>query len=104
MLQSVPPTRTFRGAAIGTDRRQRWNELSALLDTVSRRGVRALGVEQLKQLCRLYRQVTIDLSQARAAGEDPAVLQYLNSLGARAHGQVYSVRRLSLRPLLTFVG
>jgi len=66
--------------------------------------VRALSVEQLKQLCRLYRQVTIDLSQARAAGEDAAVLQYLNSLAARAHGQVYSVRRLSLRPLLTFVG
>jgi len=64
--------------------------------------VRALTVEQVKQLCRLYRQVTIDLSQARAAGEDPSLLQYLNSLAARAHGQIYSARRVNLRPLLAF--
>jgi uncharacterized membrane protein SpoIIM required for sporulation len=60
-------------------------------------------VEQLKQLCRLYRQVTIDLSQARAAGEDPRIIAYLNSLAVRAHGQVYSTRRVSLRPLWTFI-
>jgi uncharacterized membrane protein SpoIIM required for sporulation len=57
----------------------------------------------VKRLCSLYRQVTIDLSQARAAGDDPTVLLYLNALAARAHGQVYAARRLRLRPLLQFV-
>jgi uncharacterized membrane protein SpoIIM required for sporulation len=70
---------------------------------VSLRGIRALTVKEVKQLCRLYRQVTIDLSQARAAGDDPALLQYLNSLAARAHGQVYTTKRVSLRPLFQFV-
>jgi uncharacterized membrane protein SpoIIM required for sporulation len=70
---------------------------------VSTRGIRTLTVDEVKQLCRLYRQVTIDLSQARAAGEDPALLQYLNSLAARAHGQVYTTRRLNLQPLFGFV-
>jgi uncharacterized membrane protein SpoIIM required for sporulation len=70
---------------------------------MNRSGVKSLTVEGVKQLCRLYRQVTIDLSQARAAGEDPALLQYLNSLAARAHGQIYSARRLTLLPLLTFI-
>jgi uncharacterized membrane protein SpoIIM required for sporulation len=70
---------------------------------VSSRGIGALTVKQIKQVCRLYRQVTIDLSQARAAGDDPAVLQYLNSLAARAHGQVYTTKRVSLRPFLRFI-
>jgi uncharacterized membrane protein SpoIIM required for sporulation len=58
---------------------------------------------QVKRLCHLYRQVAIDLSQARAAGDDPSVLLYLNSLAARAHGQVYAAKRLSIRPLFEFI-
>jgi uncharacterized membrane protein SpoIIM required for sporulation len=91
------------GAAIRTDRRARWTELTKLLDRTSRRGVAALSVEEVKRLCSLYRQVTIDLSQARAAGEDPPVLLYLNALAARAHGQIYAAKRLGLRPLFRFV-
>ncbi len=84
-------------------RRERWDQFSALLDRLRLRGIRSLTVEQVKQLCRLYRHVTIDLSQARAAGEDPALMQYLNSLAARGHGQIYTTRGLSLRPLLQFI-
>jgi uncharacterized membrane protein SpoIIM required for sporulation len=91
------------GTAIRTDRRARWTELSALLDRVGRRGVGALTAEQVKRLCRLYRQLTIDLSRARAAGDDPALLLYLNALAARAHGQVYAAKRVSIRPLFAFV-
>ncbi|MCE9564465.1 MAG: stage II sporulation protein M [Planctomycetes bacterium] len=65
--------------------------------------MRSLSVEEVKQLCRLYRQVTIDLSQARASGDDPSVLLYLNSLVARTHGQVYAAKQITLWPLLTFV-
>ncbi|MFO0823069.1 MAG: stage II sporulation protein M [Gemmataceae bacterium] len=57
----------------------------------------------MKRLCHLYRQVAIDLSQARAAGDDPSVLLYLNSLAARAHGQVYAAKRVSIRPLFEFI-
>lgn len=85
------------------DRRARWTELSALLDTIGRGGAGTLPAERIKRLCRLYRQVTIDLSQAREAGDDPVLIQYLNTLAARAHGQVYAARRLTLRPLILFV-
>ncbi|HEV3385575.1 MAG TPA: stage II sporulation protein M [Gemmata sp.] len=57
----------------------------------------------MKRLCRLYRQVAIDLSHARTADEDPSLIQYLNSLAARAHGQVYVSKPLSLLPLFKFV-
>jgi len=91
-----------RRPAIRENCRQRWIELSALLDRIGRRGAAVLPVEQIKRLCSLYRQVTIDLSQARASGADPAVLQYLNALAARAHGQVYATSRASLGPLVNF--
>src|SRR5437870_61478 len=70
---------SHRERAIRGNRNQRWAELTALLDSVGRRGASVLEVDQIKRLCSLYRQVTIDLSQARAAGDDPAVIAYLNA-------------------------
>src|SRR5205823_3758985 len=81
----------------------RWRELKALLDRVDRGGLAALSAAEVKALGRLYRQVTIDLSRARTASDDPALVRYLNALAARAHGRVYTTRRVELRPLLTFV-
>jgi uncharacterized membrane protein SpoIIM required for sporulation len=85
------------------DRRQRWRYLRELLDRVDRTGVGGLSVLEVKQLGRLYRQVTIDLSQARTAGDDPDLLRYLNALAVRAHGRVYSSQGVGLRPLVAFV-
>jgi uncharacterized membrane protein SpoIIM required for sporulation len=82
---------------------ERWDKLRLLLDRVDRRSVGALSVAEVKHLCRLYRQVTIDLSQARTDGADPGVVRYLNHLAARAHGRVYASKRVDLRPLFTFV-
>src|SRR5947209_2676676 len=83
--------------------RQRWAYLSELLDRFDRGGVRKLSVTELKQIGRLYRQVTIDLSRARADGRDPELVQFLNALAVRAHGRIYSTRKISLRPLAAFV-
>ncbi len=81
----------------------RWAELTQLLDIVDRFGLRALSADRVRRLCQLYRQVTIDLSRARAEGDDPVRVQYLNLLAARAHGQVYAARPVDLRALFTFV-
>ena len=102
MIES-PVGRPTEGKEIRADRRDRWDELTALLDRSSRRGIGALSADEVKRLCSLYRQVTIDLSQARAAGDDAPVLLYLNALAARAHGQIYSTKRMALRPLVRFV-
>src|SRR5207244_2072139 len=80
-----------------------WRELSGLLDRVDRRGVTALSAPEIKRLTGLYRQVTIELSRTRSAGEDPARIRYLNQLAARAHGRVYSTGRVDLRPALEFI-
>jgi uncharacterized membrane protein SpoIIM required for sporulation len=83
--------------------RQRWQRLSWLLDQVDRRGWRALSTGDIKNLCRLYRHVTIDLSRARTGGEDPDLVRYLNGLAARAHGHVYRTRPIHGGALLTFI-
>lgn len=82
---------------------ERWRELTQLLNRISFGGVAALKVEQVKRLCRLYRHVTIDLSKARTHSDDPELVQYLNQLAARAHGQVYRPRPVGLLPLQAFV-
>ena len=85
------------------DQLQRWKELTDLLDRADRAGLRALSVEEVKRICRLYRHATIDLSHARSDGGDPELVGYLNSLAARAHGCVYRSERVDIAPLFTFV-
>lgn len=82
--------------------RERWHELTQLLNRLDR-GIRTLSVAEVQQVCRLYRQVTIDLSRARADGGDLDRVRFLNALAARAHGAVYRARRVGLRPLATFI-
>jgi uncharacterized membrane protein SpoIIM required for sporulation len=83
--------------------RQRWQTLGALLDRAERRGLGSLSVAEVQQLGRLYRQVAIDLSRARAGGADPDEVRFLNNLAARAHGQVYRPRRGDPRVVLWFL-
>jgi uncharacterized membrane protein SpoIIM required for sporulation len=85
------------------DQRRRWNALTQLLNRSDFGGLEVLTVGEVKQLCRLYRQVSIDLSQARTSGSDPDLVHYLNGLAARAHGRVYASRRVDIRPALAFV-
>ena len=81
----------------------RWQELTQLLDRIDRHGLKGLSTAQIRRLCQLYRQVTIDLSRARAEADDPVLVQYLNLLAARAHGQVYAAQPVDLRGLVTFI-
>jgi uncharacterized membrane protein SpoIIM required for sporulation len=83
--------------------RQRWQELAELLERADGSGLNALTVEELKQLCRLYKHVTMDLSRARTDNDNPELVRYLNYLSARAHGHVYRARTLNLRPVLGFI-
>lgn len=79
------------------DRRRRWDDLADLLTRVDRRGVASLPTVQVKRLGALYRQETVDLSQARAAADDPGLVHFLNALTARAHGRVYAAKPLRSR-------
>ncbi len=85
------------------NQRDRWDALTQLLDRADHQGLEKLSVAELKQLCRLYRHVTIDLSRARTDGDDPELIRYLNYLAARAHGRVYRTRPVHIGPLFAFL-
>lgn len=79
-------------------KRDDWDRLTALLDQCDARGLSSLAPEELRELSRLYRSASSDLSLARARGRQDLAL-YLNQLVGRAHGRVYS-RPPTRRPRL----
>jgi len=81
----------------------RWEMLTVLLNRTDRHGLGALSVSEVKELCRMYRQTAIDLSRARADGDDPELVSFLNHLVARAHGRVYSTRRVEFGVVFEFI-
>jgi uncharacterized membrane protein SpoIIM required for sporulation len=70
-----------------------WTELEDLIDRVDRRGLRGLSAEELTRLPLLYRATLSSLSVARSISLDKNLLDYLESLAARAYFAVYGTRR-----------
>lgn len=74
------------------ERETSWRELARLVEQVERRGFRSLGPQALARLPMLYRAAVASLGVARVACLDRNLLEYLESLCARAHLCVYSPR------------
>ncbi len=70
-------------------RRERWQELDALLATIETKRLRALNRADLKRLGQLYRAVSSDLALAQTNFPQSDVTQMLNQLAARTHPFVY---------------
>jgi uncharacterized membrane protein SpoIIM required for sporulation len=83
----------LKSAAFRAEREASWRELEGLVARVERRGVRALSARELARLPGLYRAAVSSLSVARAISLDRNVLEYLESLCARAYLVVYGTRR-----------
>jgi uncharacterized membrane protein SpoIIM required for sporulation len=70
-----------------------WTELSDLSERVLRRGLTALGEEELERLPRLYRAAVASLAVARRTALDRALVHYLDALAARAYLAIYGTRK-----------
>lgn len=70
-----------------------WRELERLVDRAERSGVRSLPAEQVARLPLLYRATLSSLSVARAISLDRNLVDYLESLCARAYFCVYGTTR-----------
>ncbi|HSN89846.1 MAG TPA: stage II sporulation protein M [Anaeromyxobacteraceae bacterium] len=94
----------LKSAAFRAEREASWRELERLVGEVERRGVRGLPAQDLSRLPVLYRAVLSSLSVARAISLDRNVLEYLESLSARAYLAVYGSRRHLREALSDFFG
>ncbi|MHC4341384.1 MAG: stage II sporulation protein M [Planctomycetota bacterium] len=75
------------------EREKTWRRLERLVARVEKSGLHSLGAEELAQLPLLYRATLSSLSVARTISLDQALLEYLESLGARAYFCVYSAKK-----------
>ena len=94
----------LKSAAFRAEREASWRELEQLVAIVERRGVRALSPADLSRLPGLYRAALSSLSVARSISLDRNVLDYLETLSARAYLVVYGSRRHLREALAEFFG
>jgi uncharacterized membrane protein SpoIIM required for sporulation len=66
-----------------------------LLDQCEKLRRRGLGFDDLRELARLYRQHSAQLSRLRDRDSDPDAIRHLNSLCVRAYGFLYSSAALA---------
>ncbi len=83
---------TLKSAQFRKAREESWRELEALVARVEKRGVGALGADDLERLPLLYRATLSSLSVARSIALDRNLLTYLESLSLRAYLIVYGPR------------
>jgi uncharacterized membrane protein SpoIIM required for sporulation len=83
----------LRSLEFRREREASWRELAGLVETVEKRGVRALDAAQLARLPVLYRATLSSLSVARSISLDKNLLAYLEALAARAYFCVYGIQR-----------
>ncbi|MER3430483.1 MAG: hypothetical protein C4325_04185 [Blastocatellia bacterium] len=60
-----------------------------MLDRGSRPNRSGLTAAEIREFGELYRKAVSDLAIARAESRDPRLINYLNALVIRAHGQIY---------------
>jgi uncharacterized membrane protein SpoIIM required for sporulation len=84
---------SLRSFEFRREREATWVELERLLALVDKKGVRRLTAEEAMRLPVLYRATLSSLSVARSISLDRNLLEYLESLAARAYFAVYGTRR-----------
>ncbi len=71
------------------ERQPAWKRLETIVEGLCRRGPRRTPPQDVRELTELYPAACADLARLRALTADPALLEPLNRLITRAHGQVY---------------
>src|ERR1051325_11521732 len=71
-------------------RKANWKRLEELIGRArGARGLRRFKREEVRELGRIYRRAASDLAIAREESRDQRLVNYLNSLVIRAHGEIY---------------
>lgn len=86
------------------EREATWRELEGLVERAEKNQLDSLGAEALARLPVLYRATVSSLSVARASVLDTSLLEYLETLAARAYLIVYAPKRTLFEALAPFLG
>lgn len=87
-----------------TQERDGWKRLEAALDTIERQPDRRMTLAELTEFHELYQRTSADLMKVATSTSEPELRAYLESLVARAYGEIHETRRRGgrLHPLHWF--
>lgn len=78
-------------------RRPLWTEFEQRISAVADVPFRRLELDELRRLIALYEEVAADLADVRELGGESELRAYLESLVARAHAEIHSLREPTVR-------
>jgi hypothetical protein len=93
----------LKSAQFRRERAAAWSALEVLVSRCERESVRALSADEIIELSTLYQNGVGSLATARAISLDRNVVDYLESLVARAHLCVYGFRQRPSEAVRAFV-
>jgi len=91
-VTSKPGRIVLKSSEFRRAREASWRKLEAIVEIAEKRGLGALGLDDLEQMPLLYRSTLSSLSVARAIALDRHLLLYLENLALRAYLLVYGPR------------
>lgn len=80
-----------------THERTHWTRLESLLNRLEENSRYKPGIEELKEIHYLYERTSADLAKITTFASEPDTRRYLESLVARAYGEIHETRRKSHR-------
>jgi uncharacterized membrane protein SpoIIM required for sporulation len=83
------------------EEKQFWTELESVLDRIEEYPDRRMTLDEARRFHYLYQRTSADLAKTATFSADPETHRYLESLVARAYGEVHEIRGSSPRPAPT---
>jgi uncharacterized membrane protein SpoIIM required for sporulation len=85
--------------------RPSWTELERLLDRMEADASREMSLDEVQRFHFLYQKVSADLGRVATFASEPELKRYLESLTARAYGEIHETRERGsrLRPVQWFL-
>ena len=85
--------------------RPTWMELEKMLDRIAQEPDRRMELEEVQRFHLLYQKVSADLARVATFASEPELRRYLESLTARAYGEIHETRDRAhrFRPLHWFL-
>src|SRR3954447_11590475 len=85
--------------------RPTWMELEKMLDRIAQEPDRRMELEEVQRFHLLYQKVSADLARVTTFASEPELRRYLESLTARAYGEIHETRDRAhrFRPLHWFL-
>jgi uncharacterized membrane protein SpoIIM required for sporulation len=86
------------------EERPYWSELEDALQNLENKAVHRIKLNDLKRFHYVYQRTSADLAKLRTYSSEPNIRQYLESLVARAYGEIHETRQKPhrLKPLYWF--